>query len=506
MINVDAVLQSMDLLLGSWNIWIVIIPGLIIGIVAGSIAGVSNTMAMAICLPLTLYMDFLPAVLFLTAIFTGGGYGGAVTSILMGIPGTTSAVATTFDGYPMARAGKHNEALGLALVSSVFGVLVGYVVLFLLVAPMGYWVVRLGSLEMLMIALWGLTMIATLGSDHLQRGLIAGLFGVILGTVGMNTAGYVRGTYGISFLLDGIPVVPAMVGMFAASQLFILIGTKFLVEDESLRRANFRKVMAGAWLVLKYPYVLLRGTFIGVFIGAVPGVGASIGNLISYAAAKRVDRDSDSFGKGNPKGVIAAETANSSSEGGSMVTMLALGIPGGGGTAMLLAAFAMHNVTSGPHFISGQMHIVYAIIFSNFAQAFLLIFVGLAFLSIAGNIVRIPLHILIPSVMVLAVIGSFAVTGDQAGPITLFFFAILGWLMKRYDYPVAAAVIGLLLGRMLETELIRSYQRSAGEVQFILERPIALVFFILLVLSLFQPMLMRSWRAYRDARKRAGDA
>lgn len=498
MLDSSAFLGAMSLLGSDINIWLVIIPGLLIGLIAGSIAGVSNTMAMAICLPLTLYMDFLPAVMFLTAIFTGGGYGGAVTSILMGIPGTTSSVATTFDGYPMARKGLHNEALGLALMSSVLGVMVGYIILLFVVAPLGNWVIRLGPTEMLLVALWGLTMIAALGGKRLSRGLIAGGFGLLLGTVGMNTSGYVRGTMDIPFLLDGIPVVPAMMGMFAASQLFTLVGSQFLIKDKAARRADYRRVLSGFLSVLRYPFFQLRGTLIGVFVGAIPGVGSSVGNLIAYAQAKRTDKDPDSYGKGNPKGVMAAESANSSSEGGSMVTMLALGLPGGGGTAMLLAAFAMHNITGGPQFINQNMDIVYTIIFGNFIQAALLLVVGLGFLAVAGNIVRVPLTILIPSVLVLALIGSFAVTGDHAGPITLFVFAGLGWLMKRYGYPVAACVVGLLLGRMVESELIRTWQISGGgELAFFLGRPVAMAFAILLVLSLLQPLIMRKFTAWR---------
>lgn len=482
------------------DIWLAIVPSLLIGLVAGSIAGISTTMAMAICLPLTLYMNFMPAIMFLTAIFTGGGFGGAVTSILMGIPGTTAAVATTFDGYPMTRQGRQNEALGIALMSSVLGVLMGYVLLLIVVGPLGRWVIRLGPAEMLLVALWGMTMIAALGGKRFSRGLIAGGFGLLLGTLGMNTSGFTRGTLGIPHLLDGIPVIPAMMGMFAASQLFTLIGTDYLIADRSARRADFRRILDGFRWAVTHPLFLMRGAVIGVFVGAIPGVGASVGNLIAYAQAKRTDPDPDSFGEGNPKGVMAAESANSSSEGGSMVTMLALGLPGGGGTAILLAAFAMHNVTGGPEFIARNLDIVYTIIFGNIAQAALLLVLGLLFLSVAGNIVKVPLTWLIPCVLLLAVVGAFAVTGNVAGPITLAAFAGLGWLMKRHDYPVAACVVGLLLGRMVESEMIRTWQISRGELSFFLGRPVALAFAVLLILSLLQPLALAWWRHRRAAR------
>lgn len=494
-------LSSAFTLLGSdVNIWLVIIPGLLIGLVTGAIAGVSASLGMALCLPFTLYMDFLPAVMFLTSIFTGGGFGGAITSILMGIPGTTSAVATTFDGYPMTKKGLHNEALGLALMSSVIGVFYSYALLMLVIAPLGAWVIRLGPGEMLVIAIWGVTMIATIGGKDISRGIVAGGFGLLLGTIGMSTSGYTRGTMGIPFLLDGIPVVPAMMGMFAASQLLTMVGAHFLIEDKSARKADFRKVFAGARQVLGMPWFHLKGSLIGIFIGAIPGVGASVGNLVAYAQAKRSAPDPDSYGNGNPRGIVAAESANSSSEGGSMVTMLALGIPGGNATAMLLAAFMMHNVTGGPQFINNNMDIVYTIILGNLVQVVLLMFVGLAFLAIAGNIVRVPLTVLIPSVMVLGTMGSYTVTGDIAGPINFFLFAGLGWLMKRYGYPVAATVVGLLLGRMVETQFIRTYQLSAGfEWQYFIEHPVVLIFLALLAASLIQSSLTRYLRKRRSA-------
>ena len=494
MIDLDAANSALSMLFSSWQIWAVLVPGLLIGLTAGAVIGVQNPMAMAICLPLTLYMDFLPAVMLLTAIFTGAGFGGAITSILMGIPGTSSCVATTFDGYPMAQQGKHNEALGVALLSSCFGVLFGYMLLFLLIVPLSRWVLKLGPVEMLFVALWGLSTLAALGGKYMSRGLIAAIFGVLMGTVGMNTSGYLRGTAGISFLLEGVPFVPAMMGLFAASQLFELVGKKFLVQDESLRRADFGKIMGSIRWLKNYPFLLLRGSLIGTFIGAIPGIGSSLANLVSYSETKRMDRDPDSFGKGNPKGVAASESANSSSEGGSMVIMLALGIPGGAGTAMLLVAFGLHNVIGGPQFISNNMDIVYVIIFGNFVQAGLLLVVGLLFISVAGNIVKLPLPILIPSVLVLSVVGSYAVTGDIAGPITLFAFAVFGWVMKRYEYPIAATVVGLVLGRMVESELIRSYQLSAGDVLFLLERPVGMVFAALLILSLFQPLILKAFR------------
>jgi putative tricarboxylic transport membrane protein len=499
MIDLAAAGSAVSILAGSPDAWIWVVPGLLIGLVFGAMPGISVSMAMALVLPATLYMEFLPAIIFLTSVYTGAGFGGSVPAVLMNIPGTSSAVATTFDGYPMARQGRHNEALGLALVASCLGVLGSYIVLFVLVQPIAELVLKIGPFEMAAIAIWGMVLLGSLGGKSLARGLFAAGIGILIGTVGMNTAGYLRGTANIPELLDGVPTIPAMVGLLAASQLFALVNTTFLVEAEEDRKISLPRILAGGAMALRYPKTLLRGSVIGALVGAAPGVGSSISNLLSYAEARRVSDDRESFGKGNPEGVIASESANSSSEGGSMATMLALGIPGGGATAILLAAFAMHNVVGGPRFMDQNRDIVYAIILSNFAQAVLLLIVGTGFVFAASSIVRLPLRFLIPCVLVMATMGSFAMEGSIAGPVALFVFAVLGWLMSSAGYPVAAVVVGLLLGRLIETELLRAWQLSGGDPAEILEHPAALVIVVLMIVSL----AASAWRDRR--RRRTGD-
>lgn len=502
MIDFVALASAFDILLGSWQPWLVVIPGLIIGLIFGSIPGLSIPVAMAVFLPLTVYMDFLPAVLFLTAIFTGGGFGSGIPAILMNIPGTASAVGTAFDGYPMSQQGKHSLALGIALTSSTVGCAVGYIILMLFVNSMAEAVLKLGPTEMFLVAAWGLTLIAALGSDDFSKGLIAGLMGVLISAIGMSGTGEIRGTMGMIYLLDGVPAVPALIGLFAASELFRLIGQNYIVSDEEKRKISFKQILEGVRATFRYPGIVIRGSFIGVLVGAIPGVGASVANLISYSATKRRSAHPERFGKGEPAGVVAAEAANSSSEGGSMATLLALGLPGGAATAVMLSAFEMHNITGGSRFMSENLDIVYSIILGNFAQVILLFIIGLGFVFVASSVVRVPLNYLIPTVFVLAIFGSFSLTGNMVGPITVFVFSLIGWLMRRYDYPVAAMVIGLLLGKMAEGELIRSYQISGGQVSFLLQRPIALVILALLVLSIVLPII-KGHRKNRAARKAA---
>jgi len=502
MIDVDAFMRALTIMATSAGSWGWIVPGLLVGLVFSAIPGVSITMAMAIVLPMSLYMEFFPAVVFLTSVYTGAGFGGSVPAILMNIPGSPSSYATTFDGYAMSKKGEHNEALGYALFASTLCGILGYLLLLLVVEPLANIVLKIGPLEMFAVAIWGMLLIGSLGSKYVTRGLLAAAIGILLGTVGMNTAGFIRGTFGLPHLLDGISTIPAMIGLLAAGQLLTLASKDYILDAESARTVSVRRILAGCWGTFRYPGVLLRGSIIGIIIGAVPGVGSSVGNLIAYAETKRTAKDSATFGHGNPKGVIAAESAVASAEGGSMATMLALGIPGGGATAILLAAFMMHNIVPGPRFIETQKDMVYAIILNNIVQAVALLFVGIAFIYAASSIVKVRTRFILPAILVVAVMGTYAVEGSVSGPITLFIFSLIGFALVKYQYPVAAVVVGLLLGRMLETEFLRSYQLSGGHVSFILQRPGAMAIIGLMLFS----MGMTAWGKRKQARLEAAEA
>jgi putative tricarboxylic transport membrane protein len=483
MLDIPALLGAIHIIGSSAESWLWIVPGLVVGLVFSAIPGVTISMAMAIVLPLSLYMDFFPSIVFLTSVYTGGVFGGSVPAILMNIPGSPSSYATTFDGYPMTLQGQHNEALGHALFASTLCCILGYLFLLLLIQPIAGVVLKVGPLEMLLAAVWGLLLLGSLGSQYVTRGLLAAAFGILLGTVGMNTAGYARGTLGIVYLLNGISPIPAMIGLLAAGQLLSLATKDYIVDAEAARSVSLRRILAGCWRTLKYPGVLSRGTVIGIVMGLVPGVGSSVANLISYAETKRSAKDRATFGTGNPKGVIGAEAAVASGEGGSMATMLALGIPGHGAVAVLLAAFTMHNVVAGPSLIRQHKDMVYAIILSNMIQAVALLGVGILFIYAASNVVRVRSRFILPAILVISVMGTFSIDGTIAGPVTLVVFALIGTVMVRYKYPVSATVVGLLLGRIMETESILSYQVSGGHLSYILQRPAALAILAIMVLS-----------------------
>ncbi len=498
MLDISALWDAIHIIASSAQSWFWIVPGLIVGLVFSAVPGVSISMAMAIVLPLSLYMDFFPAIVFLTSVYTGGVFGGSVPAILLNIPGSPSSYATTFDGYPMTLKGQHNEALGYALFSSTFCCMLGYVFLLFMIQPMANVVIKIGPLEMFAVALWGLLLLSSLGSEYVTRGIFAAAFGILLGTIGMNTAGYLRGTMGIPYLLDGISPIPAMIGLLAAGQLLTLVTRDFIVDAGSARSVSLRRILAGCWGTFKYPGVLFRGTCIGIIMGIIPGVGSAVANLVSYAETKRAARDGATFGQGNPKGVIGAEAAVASGEGGSMATMLTLGIPGHGAVAVLLAAFMMHNVVAGPSLIRQHKPLVYAIIVTNILEAVVLLGVGLCFIYVASNVIRLRTRYIVPLVLILATLGTYAMDGTIAGPITLFVFTLIGAAMVRYRYPVAATVVGLLLGRMLETQAILSYELIGGSPAYILQRPGAIAILGVMAMSLG----MSAWSKHR--RRRSG--
>ena len=488
MIDLPALSSALHLLAGSWQPWLVVVPGLLIGLLFHAIPGLTTSMAIAICLPIVPYMDFLSALVFMTAMYTGSLFGVAIPAILLNIPGSPAAVATTFDGFAMAQQGRHDEALGTALAASSVGQGFTYVALLFLVQPVADIAIRLGPPEMLAVSLWGLTLIAGLRGRHVSRGLLAGCFGLLLGTIGLSARGDMRGTMGIDALLDGIPTVPALIGLFAAAELFNLTKSDYISADQTTRKVRLGEILRGFVNTFRYPATLLRGSLIGAVVGTLPG-GHAVANLLSYSETRRTAKDRSMFGRGDPRGVIAAEAGNASSEGGSMATLLALGIPTGGATAVMLIAFDMHNITGGPQFIHDHKDLVYAVILSNLAQVALLIFVGLGFIYAASYLVKLRLRALIPTVLSLSVIGAYVLSNSMAGPVTLVVFSVIGWLMHRYDYPVSATVVGLLLARLTEGAMLRTWQMSGGEASFLLHRPAALVLLVLLVMSVLAPLV-----------------
>ena len=324
--------------------------GIFLGVIFGALPGLNAGIGIALMLPVTYTLSPLVSLVFLTSIYTGGVFGGSITAILLNVPGSPASVATTLDGNPMARSGEANEALGLALASSALGGLLGMIFLVLVLKPLAIFALRFGPAEIFLLVIFALTSIASLSEQNLLKGLAAGCFGLLLGTIGMSAAGTARFTFGNVYLLDGIPIIPALIGFLAVSELLAQLEK----PDTSLPEAgrlDFSKILSGCLMAPKKFFALFRSSVIGIVIGAIPGVGATVGSLLSYDFARRTSKHPHTFGQGEPVGVVAAEAANNASEGGALATMLALGIPGGAATAILIGALTIQGIVPGPRLI-----------------------------------------------------------------------------------------------------------------------------------------------------------
>lgn len=494
--DVSSFVAGLSMLM-SWSVLLYIILGMIVGIVLGALPGVSGVLGIAIMLPVTYHMSPIDAIMFLTAIFTGSVYAGGITAITMNIPGTSSAVATTFDGYPMTKMGRQNEALGISIASSVIGCFLGYVLVLFFIQPLGLLVLSFGAPEMLMLTLFALTVIGTVRGSML-RSLIAGTLGLLLGTIGATAFGRPRGTFGQIVLYDGIELVSALMGLLAISELFFLVSRKFIVDQDVEVQKNFKDILKGMIYPLKDKINGLRSTLIGLVIGLLPAAGSTVASLVSYGQAQLHSKNRKNFGNGEPSGIVAAETANNASEGGSMTTMLTFGIPGGSATAILIAAFMVHGLIPGPYLIRDHMDMAYAVIVGNIFQTVFLLLIGLGFIWFFSRVVFVPTRLLIPMIAVLAIVGSFSVRSAYIDPLLTLIFAVLGFVLRRLEYPVIALLLGLILGSLVDGELSRTIIMYEGRYADLLTRPIFSILLVLTIMMFLVPMVFKVFQKKKN--------
>lgn len=471
--------------------------GLLYGMVVSAIPGMSGSLAIALVMPFTFHMSALQAIIFLSSIFTGSVHGGSIPAILLNMPGSPASAATVFDGFKLAREGKHNEAQGLAIGASTMGSLLGCVLVLCMLHPLAQFALMFGPVEMLMVGVFALTIIASFKGESVSKGIMAGLFGLLVGTVGVSWGREYRATFGSMWLIDGLPVIPVLLGVLALPGLYALTTEKFVVSDELLRRPDVRKIAQGFMQSLQYRMVLVRSTLIGVVIGALPATGASVASLLAWNDTKQSVKG-NKLGEGDPRGVVASEAANNSSEMGSTAVMLALGIPGGGATAIMLGAFLVHGLTPGPRLLAENLHFGYAIFLAEFVQMAIMPFFAVLVLAFANYIVKVPNQVLVPAVLAVTCWGVFATRETVFDIGVLIGFGIFGFILQKYGYPVLAMLLGFILAEILEPEMIRA-TATFGYWDLPIEvftRPISLAFVLLTVVSLIY--LMRNRDAIPD--------
>ena len=472
-----------------------IVAGTLGGVLVGALPGLSSSMAVALLLPFSLYLEPIPAIALLSALYCAGTFGGSITAILINAPGAPPAVATAFDGYPMARRGEAGRALGMAaFASSLGGIFSAIVLLFAapLLARVAY---RFGPPEYFALAVFGLSMLASIGGGAPIKNLIGGCLGLLIATVGIDlTTGVERFVFGVPELYDGIHFVPVLIGLFAvtealgqAQNLDASLGRVSLSATRLPSLEDFRKVKG----------TILRSSFIGTFIGILPAEGSTMAAMIGYNEAKRWSKEPEAFGKGALEGIAGPEAANNAATGGAMVPTLALGIPGSATAAVIMGGLQVHGLRPGPHLFEEQPGLLYGIFISMLLANVLFLVVGLAGAKLFARISLVPKALLWPTVFVLCVVGAYGVEQSMVDVWIMLAAGLLGFALKRYGFGAAPIIMGLVLGGLVETSLAQSMILFDQDWTRFFSRPVALALFLLAAGSiLFRPIrgLVRSER------------
>lgn len=479
MLDTALILEGGRLLL-TWQMPVAIFGGMLLGLVIGAIPGMTAALGLAAILPLTFALDPLTALVLMTSVYTGSLTGGGFLAILINTPGTPGAAATTFDGYPMARAGRQNEALGLQIGASVLGGLISYLALLVFIQPMADFALLFGSAEMLFLTIFVILMIATLQRRSFARTIFAGLIGLLLSTVGTSvTTGVPRGTFGLEALEDGLPIILCVIGMFAIPELISIVARERIAENPAARATDARRLFGGCATALAEARTWGRGAAVGTVIGLLPAAGATIASLLSYAMASKRARPGERFGHGEAKGVVAAESANNASEGGAMAILMSLGIPGSASTAVISGAFLLHGLVPGPRLFTDNGALVYGLILGNLAQMLLLALFAALVASQVARIVTVPSRLLAPFLAVILALGAYSFRGFWEDIVITFLFGLIGYAFRRHHFTLIALMIGLFLGRQIDEDFVRFVILYGDDPVALLDKPIVAAFALL---------------------------
>lgn len=462
--------------------------GVFIGYIVGALPGLNRATAIALLIPFTFTMSPLAAISFLIGINKGGAAGAAVSAILMNVPGEPSAVVTTLDGYPMTRAGKSQKALKIALYASVVGDIVATIVLIALAEPLAKIAVSMGPVEVSGILIFAITFVAAISGRSFFKGVISGLFGLLLAAPGLDAeTGLPRLTFGFIELYNGIPLLAVAIGTLALSEVIVQIDHGWLGKyshkavylnsgseaDKRLSWQEFKDLIP----------TMLRGSLVGIVIGILPGLGATLSSFLAYTWTKRASKTPDRFGRGAPEGVAASEAADNASVPASLVPVFAIGLPGSLSTALLMGAFMLHGLTPGPFLFRSDASLVYAIFLGMIFASAILLFVGMAGQGFFARVITMRDTIIIPVIIFLCIIGAYLEGGGMFGVYLMLLFALVGYFMKKFDYSFVTFLVGYILGPMTELSLRQAVIITDANPMSLLSHPIAIIFFILALFS-----------------------
>lgn len=481
-------------LIEPFNILLMVL-GLAGGIIIGSMPGLTATMGVALMVPVTFAMDATSGLIMLGAIYIGAIYGGANSAILICTPGTPSSVATTFDGWPMCQQGQADRGLYGSLISSSFGGMIGTLMLLLLAAPLARFSLKFGAPENFWLCIFGLSTIAVMSSGNMVKGLMSGAIGLLVSTVGLDPhEGVPRFTFGYYPLVQGVSVIPAMIGLFSFSQVLYLIGSyKPFIAEYNPTKGAFTGVFKD--LFRKCKVILLRSSIIGGFVGMLPGAGGEIASIIAYNESKRWDKEPEKYGKGAIEGVAASESANNAVIGGALIPMLTLGIPGSAVAAVILGALLAKGIQPGFKVFTSSGDLAYTFIMSQFAVNLLMIPVGFCLAKLMTKLLKVRLTVVAIAIVVLSIIGSYAISNSMLDVWMVLVFGFFGYFCGRVGCDTGAMALGIILGEMIEENLGKTEQlshSSGGSIlKVFLESPISLILIGMTILSLLTPYFLK---------------
>lgn len=474
---------------------LLMIAGLAGGIIIGALPGLSATMGVALLVPATFAMTPVSGLIMLGAVYAGAIYGGANSAILICTPGTPSSVATTFDGWPLCQQGKAEIGLYTSLLSSAFGGIVGTLFLLCLAGSLARLALQFGGPESFWLCLFGLSTIAVMTPDNMGKGVISGAVGILVSTIGLDpNTGAPRFTFGTYDLLQGVSVIPCMIGLFSFSQVLYLIGTdKSFIAEYRPRKGAFGNVFR--YLVTRCKMILVRSSVLGTWIGMLPGAGGEIASIIAYNESKRWDKDPSLYGKGSIEGVAASESANNAVIGGSLIPMLTLGIPGSAVAAVILGALMAHGIQPGFKIFTASGDLAYTFIMSQFAVNLLLVPIGFVLCRLMARLLSIRLTLVAIGIVMLAFIGAYAISNSLIDIWVVFVFGLIGFFGGKVGMDTGAMALGVILGPMIEENLGKSVDLSravdGGLAAVLFEGTISKVLIAALLLSLLTPFLLK---------------
>lgn len=463
--------------------------GVLVGIIFGALPGLTTTMTIAVFIPFTFGMSPFISFAFLLGLYTGAVYGGSVSAILMNIPGTPSAIATSLDGYPMSQAGRAGEAIGISTVSSTIGGFLSVFVLMFAAPAIASIALEFSAEEYVGITLIGLSIIAIISPGSTVKGLLAGVIGLIIGIVGLDPiTGYPRFIMGRAELIEGIDSIPVMIGMYGLSEMLVQISSdKYkatIVQKISSIVPPFKSIKR------IFPTVV-RSSFIGVIIGALPAAGGSIAALVAYGQEKRLGKRKELLGTGVIEGIAAPEAANNASTGGALIPMLTLGIPGDPMTAVLMGGLIIQGLRPGPLLFQQQMPFVSSIFISLLLSVVFMCILGLLGARLYAKLISFPKKYLIPAILVFGLIGSYAISNSIFDIWVLIISGFVGFIFRKISIPIPPIILGMILGPLFESNFRRSLMLSEGNWATFVQRPISLFFLIVVVFLLSGPTLMK---------------